>query len=488
MQYYNCALQITNEFVNAKGKEKEIIDIIRPCFDRYIKICDKMSQAKIPAIVITGDEDILPVVFERINSKGSQLTKWQIYAATWSEEKIKVSEKLEKIVSYNRERYDSMEIDDDITLQEYDSIEIGRSAEVNIFELIFGFGKMISAKFPQLFTNTKSITEVNSIGFNLINACLAFKNNEIKKLPSNLREVIGNDDEINRFLLSIIECIELVDKAIAITTKFKSNIREDSSPLHTEMQICSMIANVFINKFMTIRVDENDTIIERKVHVDIPNPQWKEFREKFLRNLLVTYLIDILQINWRGSGDKRLNYIILNQTYYTRTISKEEFKSVLNIWFDNIKNERNEFKKIQNPKEADKVILNIIYSNILKASQQIDDSKYDIEHLATKGIMKKRLEKFRGGLRLPISSIGNVCLLPEEYNRGKGEKTIYQYEDPSIMIEQIEQNYSFTKLLDMEWLNNENISKEELEIRYNNFINNRFDIIKEKLIEVLYNE
>lgn len=55
------------------------------------------------------------------------------------------------------------------------------------------------------------------------------------------------------------------------------------------------------------------------------------------------------------------------------------------------------------------------------------------------------------------------------------------------MIKQIEQNYSFTKLLDMERLNDENISKEELEARYNNFINNRFDIIKEKLIKVLYN-
>lgn len=486
MQYHDCAEMITRELPALDGKERQVVEIIKPVFNRYIEICHVMSQAKIPAIVIMGDEDILPTVFERINSKGSKLTKWQIYAATWAEEKIRIMRELKQIVSYNKKRYEAMVIEDEILLQDFDPIEIERNAQLNIFELIYGFGKLISERFPHLFTTSKKVTEVNSVGFNLINACLAFKNSDIKNLNKNLREVIGTDEQINQFLLAIIECIEIVDNVLAITTKFKSNLRADTAPLHTEMQICSIIASVFINKYVTLKSDNKDVIIERNIHVDRPNENWKNYKERFLKNALIAYLVDILQVNWTGSGDKKLNYIILNPNYYTRKIEKEEFKTILNLWYENIRNERNEYQRIPNPKEADKVILNIIYSNEFNAVDQIDDSKYDIEHLATKASMKSQLERFNGDLRLPISSIGNLCLLPEEYNRAKGERTIYEYEDPNIEIEEIEKKYSFTTKEDMEWIVDRNISRENLKEEYIKFINKRYEKIREKLIEILY--
>ena len=486
MQFYGCAKMISEEFPTLKGKETETVEIIKPMFDKYIQMCEQMLNTKIPAIVISGSEEILPTVFERINSKGSQLTKWQIYAATWSDDKIKINKELNPIISYNRERYEEMTLDDEINLQDFDSMGLERKAELNTFELIFGFGKMISESFPQLFTNTKKSTDVSSIGFNLINACLVLKNNEIKNLNKNLIEIVGNSEEINKFLLEIIECIKLVDKAIAITTKFKSNVRGDTAPLHTEMQICSMIASVFINKHMTFVIDEKDIITDRKLNLDGVKENWKNYKEAFLNNALKVYLLDLLQTNWRGSGDKKLNYIIINPAYYTRTITKEEFESVLNLWYESIKNERNEYKKIMNPKEADKIVLNIIYSNQFKAIDQIDDSTYDIEHLATKGMMKKQLERFNGNLRLPISSIGNLCLLPTEYNQAKGEKTIYQYQDTQMDISEIEEKFSFTTSNDLKWIGNMNLTENELKTEYNKYIDSRFERIKSKLFEILF--
>ena len=486
MQFYGCASMLSREFPTLVGKEQEVVKIIQPMFDKYIQMCDHMSKAKIPAIVITGNDDILPTVFERINSKGSQLTKWQIYAATWSDDKIRINNELNKIISYNRDRYEEMTLEDEINLQDFDSFELERRSELNTFELIFGFGKMISDMFPQLFTNSKKTTEVNSIGFNLVTACLVLKNSEIKNLNKNLVEIVGDSEEINKFLLEIIECIRVVDKAIAITTKFKSNVRGDIAPLHTEMQICSMIASVFINKHMTFEIDEKDSIIDRKLNLDGVKENWKAYKEAFIKNAIKVYLLDILQINWRGSGDKKLNYIIINPTYYTRNIAKEEFESALNLWYESIKNERNEYKKIMNPKEADKVILNIIYSNQFKAVDQIDDSTYDIEHLATKGMMKKQLERFEGKLRLPISSIGNLCLLPTEYNQAKGERTIYQYNDKVMKVDEIEEKYSFTKYDDLKWIEDLKLSQDELKMEYNKYIDQRFDKIKNKLCEILY--
>ena len=43
-----------------------------------------------------------------------------------------------------------------------------------------------------------------------------------------------------------------------------------------------------------------------------------------------------------------------------------------------------------------------------------NETKYDIEHLATMNLLKKQLDRFDGDFKLPISLMGNLCLLPEK--------------------------------------------------------------------------
>lgn len=100
--------------------------------------------------------------------------------------------------------------------------------------------------------------------------------------------------------------------------------------------------------------------------------------------------------------------------------------------------------------------------------------------------MKKQLERFNGVLRLPISSIGNICLLPEEYNRAKGERTIYQYQTQEFLTYEIENKYTFTEKEDLSWIEDFNISQEELKKRYYDFIDKRFEKIKEKLTNIIF--
>ena len=100
--------------------------------------------------------------------------------------------------------------------------------------------------------------------------------------------------------------------------------------------------------------------------------------------------------------------------------------------------------------------------------------------------MKKQLERFEGKLRLPISSIGNLCLLPTEYNQAKGERTIYQYNDKVMKVDEIEEKYSFTKYDDLKWIEDLKLSQDELKMEYNKYIDQRFDKIKNKLCEILY--
>jgi hypothetical protein len=90
---------------------------------------------------------------------------------------------------------------------------------------------------------------------------------------------------------------------------------------------------------------------------------------------------------------------------------------------------------------------------------------------------------------MPISSIGNLCYLPEFDNRSKGEKTIYQdssYIDhlinKGIDISEIEDKYTFTEKSDMDWLDEEYGDDEydKFSNKYHKFLSDRFERMKEE--------
>jgi hypothetical protein len=195
--------------------------------------------------------------------------------------------------------------------------------------------------------------------------------------------------------------------------------------------------------------------------------------------------MEIVQQRWAGSGDKKLDSILMSLSYYTRNITEDEFINVLQSWFDSIKSSRREYKKITAPKEPERVVLNLIYMNEFTANDHLNASAYDIEHLATKGLMKRLLDKFEGNLRLPISSIGNLCLLPQRENRSKQERTIYSdtayLKKSHLTIEDIEVRFSFTARTDLDWINDTALTESEVADAYTGFIDRRFEAIKGKI-------
>ena len=208
------------------------------------------------------------------------------------------------------------------------------------------------------------------------------------------------------------------------------------------------------------------------------------------KNILKIYAMDILGQKWKGSGDKKLDNIIIENYYYNRNVSWEEFEQVLDVYYNTINNERNEQKQVAQPKEPEKLILNLIYSSIFSATDQNDDTKYDVEHLAPKNLMKEKILKYSNEFRLPISSIANLCLLPEYDNRVKKDKTIYNddyYLSKIKNIKEIEEKYTFTIRSDLDWLD-ENLNEEQFKTAYFNFLNNRYQKMKQKIRENLFKE
>lgn len=493
MQYsdlYDC---IERKWPTAINKKEEIKQLIKKLFNNFQNVCSKIVEMKIPALVYEGDDSLLPEIFERINSQGSKLTKQQIYSATWANDYVKITNAdLVEIINNNRDRYDNM-LDESMELTDYNSTELNRNKEVNIFELVFGFGRLISRKYQYLFNyDEKDLSKVESIGFNLINACLMQKSANMKNLNLNLKKYIGLDtNSVEKFLLKIIDAINYVDKRLGSGTKFKSNTRSDSkiSPLHTEMQIVSIIATVFINRHVRYNVTEKGEITDLEINCEESNEKWGKNKEKFNKNILKIYSMDVIAQKWKGSGDKKLDSILIDNAYYFRDISWKEFEQVLDFYYTTMNSERNERKQVSSPKEADKLILNLIYSSIFTAADQNDESCFDIEHLAPKNLMKEKICQYSEDLKLPISSIGNLCLLPQYDNRTKKDKTIYQdqkYLNKIGDIQKIEEKYTFTIKSDFGWLELNNLSEDQFKVAYINFLNIRFGRMKTKIQENLF--
>ena len=493
MQYIDFAYCLLEEFpsLNNPLKLRRVAEVITPMLTEYMNMCDYMLNAQIPALKFYGSEEVLPEIFERINSTGATLTKYQIFSATWSNVGIKITnDSLNGILDFVCNRYDSM-VGGNFEIANYDSTKIKRDRTVSAFDLCFGFGKLLVKDYPYLFGNSNDPLKIESIGFTLINSCLGNRFSELKSLHTNLKKL--GDNNVNKLLIEILSCCKTINRYLNVLTAFKGNSRDSKNIRinHTELQIASIIVSMFTTQHVSFELNDDGEIIGKKYDFDNVSEAWNLNKEAFCRNMRIAYLQDILSEKWRGSGDRKLEYILTNPDYYRREISFEEFEKNFDNWYTTILFGRNEEKKVQIPKESDHVVLNLVYAKTFSAIDHLDESKFDIEHLIPKNLLKKRLEDYNRGkddelrIKLPISSIGNVCYLPEGLNRSKGNKTIYEVDYDAEQLEEIEAKYSFTKKEDMDWLY-EDLNGNEFKNRFIDFLDKRSNIIKQRIKEILF--
>lgn len=75
--------------------------MIKDFFDDRQQLYDKIASTVIPVIVYTGDENNLPEIFDRINSQGTPLDQYEVYAAAWPVQQkfmIKDSQIIEHVI------------------------------------------------------------------------------------------------------------------------------------------------------------------------------------------------------------------------------------------------------------------------------------------------------------------------------------------------------------------------------------------------------
>lgn len=448
------------------NNEELLQDYIYHKMREYNLSTKSLNNVKVPVIVYAGDESTLTDIFTRINSKGVPLTPYEIYAASWPDQKFHINNN--KILEYIIRKYRSL-TNDDFIIQGYDENLLREKKQVNAFDYMFGLSKFLDNKY-EIFNFKPNIhdDEVNVLGFELLNACFNSTHGDIK---NTYKIIIKFQDRLDDLEKRIFKSIEFVEKAISKITYFKGNNRSKLKRFHSQFQILSMVSFVFRERY------DLETLNRR--------PEWKE-NESILNEMLWKYYVyDIVSEYWRQDVTQNIHNNNKEKRYLNQ-ITIEEFSIALEQYYHKSKNRR-EIKKVTTYSNADYVILNTVYVEEFTASQQLSPDFFDIEHISTKDKMKKHAEQINMGL--PISSIANLCYLPETANRSKGAKTFYEDENylkkSGLTIEEIENKYSFTTKESLEWINkvyDKEDSSELIEL-YNDFLDYRFKIIKDKMLK-----
>lgn len=450
-----------------KTEINNLVNVLTPWFDGYKKDYDTIRQTEMPIIVYTNNSDNLHEIFERINKQGEPLTDYEIYAASWRLEKYHINNI--DIVNYVLKKYDALVLDD-YELEEYNRNEILRSQELTAFEYLFGFGKYLINKYDFLnLEPDKKDNEVTTIGFELMDVCL----NTSKKISELAETFFHRRININLLERRIKESIDFVYSALAPICEFKGNKRKKKY-LHPKYFILALIAFVLHEMY-----DINQ--LEKK------KDTWSRDKDIIYSRIQHHYVFGLVNNDWHDGGIGKM-YSDVKERAFMEEISKKSWEGLLDGYFSKSLMAR-EVKKVANPTNADIVLLNCIYLNTFTVNDQLSNARFDVEHLATKERMKNLIQQTQC-MGLPISSIANQCYLPEDINRQKKSKTIYEEDREHkllIPISEIEEKYSFTQPQDFDflYLPYQNGDYKALEDYYVAFLEKRFDIQKQKIFKFL---
>lgn len=456
IENFELALKIMSEIPTNSDPmvcAQKITGALKPFVQKQKSIYEKICSSNVPIVVYSGPKELLNEIFNRINVKGIPLNNYEIYAAIWSQNRktvncLEIVQKVEdKYLTLTSAGYD---------VDEFNATNILVSKQLTAFEYLFGLGKYWTKKYSCLkITKDDKNDTVNEIGFEIVDACI----NESKNLP-NLDKILFRYN-INKLQKRIEEAIEYVQNAIATVSEFKGNKRAFKA-LHSKYQIISLVSFTFKQMY-----DINN--------LDIKKASWQNMASELNSKLRSHYVADIISNEWHDGGGGKV-FTANRENRYLEELSRNRWESLIDNYYQSQLAEK-QAERFSNPTNADSVILNCIYINIFTANDQLSVKKFDIEHLATKEKMRKLMKPF-SFLRLPVSCIANLCYLPEDINRGKGDKTIYEVHNMSLSINEIEDKFSFTKSKDFDWIfaNYENAN--DLQNNYLNFLNNRYKKIK----------
>ena len=420
--------KICNYFPFLKEKREEIMQLqadVIGYFDDQLNI----KEVSIPCIVFLGDESELAEVFQRLNSGGKKLSKYQVFAAQWDRYDLHLGEGdyskqiLDKIIK----RYESLNQDRGILIENFDPEEMKESREVNLSEFCYGLGNIIADNLNVFFGKVNEDI-CNEMGFHTMLIIFKLQTNQMNFL-SEKHEYLKESNNLEKIIERIIEVYRKINNRFEemFTYKTSSKKKKYETNSFTRLQILSFFASLWTVSY-NINLDD-------KGNMRISAIDNKKQNSKTILENIVTYAIyDVIRSYWSGTGDRKLMDIYINShNRYLNKLEKETFENELYSW-----NEEMTSKKSVNIQSDEKMILTCI-SNFQHTFYNRINDNFDGEHI----FARRKYNIHKGYGTIPAGSLGNIMLLDENNNRKKKDSYLYQIFDDNKINQQgtIEHDY-----------------------------------------------
>lgn len=278
-----------------------------------------MDDAQIPVIEFSGSQEHLPTIFERLNTEGTKLNKFDVLAAQWNDASVQFDQN--DIALEVKRRYSELQ---ELGLEYVGDGETRKKAggESNflIYEFVVGLGRVLKRRFPRLYRPPKKSTEVDSIGFNLAILVAGTRIAELGKLRGWIRARFAGDHpelpDVTALANLMFDASELVGEWLAAALDSDLFKRKWKSP-HAEYQIAAIVASVarsLIESDLPFKAKPLSAVNPR-FGVSIPQRYWYE----------------LLSGSWKGSGDSRA-WSRVDERTYEQTVPRDQFRERLKQW------------------------------------------------------------------------------------------------------------------------------------------------------------
>lgn len=387
---------------------------------KVLKDLEVVRNYRVPINVYSGPIEDVPTIFERINSQGAKLSKYEILAASWSNTSVDVQNK--EVIQAIAEKYQVM-IANGYEVDGFDEGSV-ESSEYNLYEYLFGLGKVLAQKFPTLFHSSESADDDSPVAFQIFTVALKLPVAKMGTLAEKMPRDESHAINVSSMEKAVFFACDLAENALAqyLTLTLNETTRAPSGV--GQNQAISMVTAVLANCF-----DDNFGSHQPNFAKDIAN------------NIPAHFLLDILRNAWGNAGDTTLFTRTWQQVelpesevgktpprlvpsdHYLRPVGAGSLRTAFELWHSTQLGLKHT-QRARYAKDA-KPVLKFIYSTLL-TPQEEKGVTFELEHVYPVAVLKKLIADANID-GLPMSAIGNLMLLPKEINRIKKEVLLGDY-------------------------------------------------------------
>lgn len=369
-----------------------------------------VKTIELPILIYEGKADDLPEIFEKINTTGTKLTRFDTFSAMWNKYTYEITDV--EILKEVEKRYESIIENSGLEIEGYEPGSITSSKRINLYEYCWAFSKIIENRFNKLI-NAKS---EGTIGFYLLAACIKKStiNMEIRlpgffgwydnpEYPEFINKAFGKIKEC------IIKCIEIVEEILNQNFKY-GNINGFN---YNEYQFVTIVATLFNLQYSLTSKDLGDGNFDLIIK-DIRSKNTSKLQD-FIKYMPKIYLYEQIKNVWTGNFSTRINDVLtkpMENNPYLNKITKEQMAQAIKDW----QRKEDEKEKSLKVSSRTKLFLSYIFTKkvVLRGAE---------DFIIAPIIPTKRLKEVL--ISGNFSNLGNISIYPKfrEYK----DKMYYEY-------------------------------------------------------------